>query len=168
MLSPPVSAACHNSVISPCICHNSRSKHEELGDGAVKVVLFFFLYNPHFLSPACPPNPLACVGDITWLLAPSSHPPATVINSVNKWIMTGRLAGSHHWPWVLLEWPFFGLTKKPFWYHCWKYTRNDGLSAGGGKAEHYTWGRGRRGCCRNHQCRVNLYFASTAASWILN
>lgn len=97
------------------------------------VFFFPFLYNPHFLSPACPHNPLACVGDITWLLAPSSCPPATVINSVNKWIMTGRLAGSHHWPWVLLEWPFFGLTKKPFWYLCWKYTRNDGLSASGGK-----------------------------------
>lgn len=119
MLSPSLSATCHNLVKWPSVCHNSSSRHEELGDGAVKVVVFPPLYNPHFLSPACPPNPLACVGDITWLLAPSSRPPATVINSVNKWIMTGRLTGSHHWPWVLLEWPFFGLTKKPFWYHCW-------------------------------------------------
>lgn len=72
---------------------------------------------------------------IPWHVLVTSHgywlqiPPATVINSVNKWIMTGRLTGSHNWPWVLLVWPLFGLTKKPFWYHCWKYTRNDGLSA---------------------------------------
>lgn len=165
MLSVSISTTCHNTEMAPCVCHNSSSKAEEFGGRVVKVGCFF-LYNPHFLSPACPPNPLACVGDITWLLAPSSRPPATVINSVNKWIMTGRLAGSHHWPWVLLDWPFFGLTKKPFWYHCWKYTRSDGLSACGGKLSITHGGGGR--CRWKHRCRVNLYFAPTAASWILN
>lgn len=128
------------------------------------IVLFSPLYNPHFLSPVCPSNPLACVSDITWLLAPSSCPPATVIYSVYKWKMTGRLAGSHHWPWVLLEWPLFGLTKKPFWYHWCKYTRNDGLSASGGKGAFHMghW------CRLHHRCRVNLYFAPNAGSWIIN
>lgn len=109
----------------------------------------FTCLNPQALSPACPYNPLACVCDITWLLAPSSRPPATVVNSTNKWKMTGRLIGSHQWPWVLLEWPLFGLTKKPFDIiagSAW----NDGLTAvgksrairGGGREEKTDWAVG--------------------------
>ena len=137
---------------------------------AVKVVCFFFsLYNPHFLSPACPPNPLACVGDITWLLAPSSRLPATVINSGNKWIMTGRLSGSHHWPWVLLEWPLFGLTKKKkknlFDIIAGSTLGMMALSAGrGGGGESgalHEGGEEGGGGLRNHQCRVRLYSAPT-------
>ena len=98
-------------VISPAVNMDSWMTEQ------LKVVLWFFFFPPPcIIHTSCPLPALI----IPWHVLMTSHgywlqvprPPATVINSVNKWIMTGRLAGSHHWPWVLLEWPFFGLTRK--------------------------------------------------------
>lgn len=78
--------------------------------------------------------------------------------------MTGRLAGSHHWPWVLLEWPLFGLTKKKQKKNLFDIIAESTL----GMMAYLPGGGGGGGVVDNHHCRVNLYFPPTAVSWILN
>lgn len=67
MLTVSLSATCPNSMISPCICHNSSSKHEALGDGAVKVVVVVFF--TCIIHTSCPLPALL----IPWHVLVTSH-----------------------------------------------------------------------------------------------
>lgn len=97
----------------------------------------------------CSSYVLVCVADITRRL-PALAPPATVINSVNKWKMTRRLAGPHHWPHSLLEWPSSGLTKSLLISFLQIHSiKNDSLLQFCDESEHYIRGRGRESSSAN-------------------
>lgn len=68
-------------------------------------------------------NPLACAGDITRCWSPSTSSLSQLsFNVASEWKMTMRHTGSPNWPWVLLEWPHIGLTRRPLISAWGKYT----------------------------------------------